>query len=132
MAGLTFCNKCGSVVILKKNDKDESQSWCSKCGFLTDQTIDRQSYIISEKKDLTKKKTMILDRAKQRKELEKKHGKRTRGAACPHCKGLYLTKNRIIRHGDSPGRTFFYCLICSNVFRRPIYINPQESEKSEK
>jgi DNA-directed RNA polymerase subunit M/transcription elongation factor TFIIS len=108
----------------EKRSVEEIKAFCIKCGILED-SIDPSTYRWETKIDHTNhRETIIIDRKQQLYELQKKLGKRTYGRACPNCKGFYFTPRRIVTRGDEAGKTFLHCLVCGHVFRRPIYIQP--------
>ncbi|MFW9992890.1 MAG: hypothetical protein ACFFD4_12675 [Candidatus Odinarchaeota archaeon] len=128
MAGITFCEKCGGIMTLKKDMMGKNRPFCNACGFKEGE-IDTKAYTISFETTGGKgdaAKTVEIDREKQLEELKREMGDRKTGAACPQCGSFYLTKSLLVTRGDEAGKTFRHCLACGFTFRRPKWIGPKE------
>jgi DNA-directed RNA polymerase subunit M/transcription elongation factor TFIIS len=128
MSGIKFCEKCGGILVLKKDTKGKMNPFCNACGF-KEGKIDTKAYTISMETTGGKEDTATMieiDREKQIEELKRTMGDRKTGASCPKCGSFYLTKSLVVTRGDEQGKTFRSCLACSYTFRRPKWVAPKE------
>ena len=127
MAGVSFCEKCGSIIAIKRDARGKQRPFCNSCGF-KDKKINTEAYKLSfETEGSNKKKVEVIeiDRQAELDKLKKTMGERHAGPSCPNCRSFYLTKSLQATRGDEPGRVWRHCLSCGYSFRRAKWVGPE-------
>ena len=105
---MMFCEKCGSILIPKKNRKGKNVLACRSCSYVTKR---RESLILKEKVDINEKESIaVVD--KRVETLPKTQ------EACPRCgykEAFYWTVQT--RAADESETRFFKCVKCTHTWR---------------
>ena len=106
MAGMMFCDKCGSIMVPVKSEKGNVYFVCRKCG--RRKMVGTKSFKITTKNQ--EKKDVVV--------VKKKETLPTTTKMCPKCghqEAYYWVQQT--RSMDEPPTQFFKCTKCGHTWR---------------